>query len=402
LFFFVFDYLELFKMPASEKQQSKGPSWIAIVLIAGMLIGLGIGVALFYHPDQEPDVTVPSQPRDLVGISGIGNITLTWAIPSDDGGSQITGYNLYREFEGDPSLLTTLGASALSYIDTTGIPGTIYGYFVQAINSAGAGTNSTEVYANSVDSAPVTPTGMFIGDPVHVTVGYKLTFGVFAPSTNFTDCKVVVTVDGIAFLAQSIVIAGNAFVAPSTMAITWADLATDGAFNVGDYLTITGGTLEAPTDLPAGSYVVTIIFTSTGGAICSQMWMVTAETPQGSFTGTPQSVSITPGPVAGYKLTFGSITPSTKFIDCKVVVTVGATASAAQTIVLFGNNVASTPVTSVRWTDLASDGMISTGDYLTISGGTIATPVALANGSYTVTILFTSTGGSICSQSWTF
>jgi flagellin-like protein len=143
--------------------------------------------------------------------------------------------------------------------------------------------------------------------------------------------------------------------------------------------------------LAAVLYVMVMGFGTTGN-----------QTPQGSFTGVPQSVSVTPGPVAGYKLQFGVITPATKFIDCKVVVTVGTAASAAQTIVLAGNNIASTPVTSIRWVDLASDGTISQGDYLTISGGTVAAPVALAAGTYTVTILFTSTGGSICSQSWTF
>jgi hypothetical protein len=389
-------------MPSSEKQQSKGRSWLVTVLIVGMLIGIGIGLALFYHPDQEPDVIVPSQPRNLVAISGVGNVTLTWAAPSDDGGSPITGYNVYREFEDNPSLLTTVGAGTLSYIDTTGTPDTIYGYYVQAINSAGAGANSTVVSASSENNSNITPTGSFIGDPMHLTTGYKLTFGVFSPSTSFTDCKVVVSVDSVASIAQSIVIAGNAFTVPSTMAITWIDLAVDGIIGVGDYLTITGGTLEAPTDLPAGSYVITIIFTSTGGAICSQMWMVTAETPQGSFAGSPTAVSVAPGPVSGYKLTFGAITPPTNFIDCKVAITVNGAASTAVTIALAGNNLATAVPLSIRWTDLAADGMISTGDYLTISGGTVAAPVALASGSYTVTILFTSTGGSICSQSWTF
>lgn len=126
------------------------------------------------------------------------------------------------------------------------------------------------------------------------------------------------------------------------------------------------------------------------------------QTPTGSFTGVPTSVSVTPGPVAGYKLTFGVISPSTKFIDCKVVVTVGTVASTAVTIVIAGNNLATVPTLSIRWFDLGGDGVISTGDYLTISGGTVLVPVALAAGSYTVTILFTATGGSICSQSWTF
>jgi flagellin-like protein len=137
--------------------------------------------------------------------------------------------------------------------------------------------------------------------------------------------------------------------------------------------------------LAAVLYVMVMGFGTTGN-----------QTPQGSFTGVPSSVT------NGYKLQFGVITPSTKFTDCKVVVTVAGTASTAQTISLGGNNITAPSTMGIKWTDLAGDKVISTGDYLTITGGTSTVPTALAANSYTVTILFTSTGGSICSQSWTF
>jgi len=123
------------------------------------------------------------------------------------------------------------------------------------------------------------------------------------------------------------------------------------------------------------------------------------QTPTGSFTGTPQAVTT---PADGYKLTFGVLSPSTKFVDCKVVVTIGGVASSAATIVIAGNDITTPGVCALKWTDLAADDVISTGDYVTITGGTIATPADLAAGSYSVTILFTSTGGTICSQSWSF
>jgi flagellin-like protein len=136
--------------------------------------------------------------------------------------------------------------------------------------------------------------------------------------------------------------------------------------------------------LAAVLYVMVMGFGTTGN-----------QTPQGSFTGTPTSVT------NGYQLNFGVVTPSTKFIDCKVVITVGGVAATAQTIVLAGQNFVG-PNMGVKWTDLAADGTISQGDYVTVTGGTITVPAALPAGTYIVTILFTSTGGSICSQTWTF
>ena len=137
--------------------------------------------------------------------------------------------------------------------------------------------------------------------------------------------------------------------------------------------------------LAAVLYVMVMGFGTTGN-----------QTPQGAFTGSPATVT------NGYKLQFGVVTPSTKFVDCKVVVTVGATASTAVTIVLAGNDLATSPTIGLKWTDLAGDALISQGDYVIITGGTSGSPTALPAGSYTVTILFTSTGGSICAQSWTF
>jgi hypothetical protein len=237
-----------------------------------MFIGIGIGAALFYHPDQTPTILGPSSPRNLVATPGIGNVTLNWTAPADDGGSPITGYMIMRFLDNTTPMFWTVSEFTLTFVDTTGVPGTTYIYIVQPMNSNSTGTNSAPITASSISIGPVTPTGAFVGTPIRVTIGYKLTFGVFTPSTNFTDCKVVVAVDGNSSEAQTIGLTGNTFTAPSDIAINWTDLAFNNAINVGDYLTITGGNLTAPTALPAGSYVVTIIFTSTGGAICSQSW----------------------------------------------------------------------------------------------------------------------------------
>ena len=144
--------------------------------------------------------------------------------------------------------------------------------------------------------------------------------------------------------------------------------------------------------LAAVLYVMVMGFGTTGN-----------QTPTGSFVGAPDAQAV--GAVSGYKLQFGVLSPATDFADCKFVVTVDGVASAATAIVtpMTTPTAITTPANLViRFTDLGGDGGISTGDYLTITSGTVAVPANLVSGSYMVTMLFTSTGGTICSQSWSF
>jgi hypothetical protein len=41
-------------------------------------------------------ITVPSAPLNFKASAGDGNVNLEWTEPSDDGGSLITNYNIYR------------------------------------------------------------------------------------------------------------------------------------------------------------------------------------------------------------------------------------------------------------------------------------------------------------------
>jgi flagellin-like protein len=119
----------------------------------------------------------------------------------------------------------------------------------------------------------------------------------------------------------------------------------------------------------------------------------TPQTPAGSFTGTPQSVTTT-----SYRLTFGVVSPETKFADCKVTITIGATSAVAAKVIALPTTsfTAPDPVATITWTDLGGDGKISVGDRLVISSA------ALTSGtSATVTIIFATTGGQICAQTWT-
>jgi subtilisin len=91
--------------------------------------------------------TVPGAPQNLSAIAGDGSVELSWSAPADDGGSPITGYNLYRGTSaGELALLAALG-EVLAYSDMAAVNGTTYYYGVAAVNAAGEGALSEEVSA---------------------------------------------------------------------------------------------------------------------------------------------------------------------------------------------------------------------------------------------------------------
>ena len=92
-------------------------------------------------------LAVPSPPSNIVATEGNSQVQLAWAAPSDDGGSPITAYKVYRSLiSGGETLLATLG-NVLAYSDSAVTNGLTYFYMVSASNSAGEGAKSVEVSA---------------------------------------------------------------------------------------------------------------------------------------------------------------------------------------------------------------------------------------------------------------
>jgi len=78
------------------------------------------------------DTTPPSTPANLTASATESRrVDLNWMASSDDAG--VTGYEVYR----DGQLLTTTGATATSYSDTTVTPGSTHSYEVRARDAAG-------------------------------------------------------------------------------------------------------------------------------------------------------------------------------------------------------------------------------------------------------------------------
>jgi len=91
--------------------------------------------------------TVPGAPTGLTASAGNTQISLSWTAPASNGGSAITGYNLYRSTSsGTETLYKNLGTST-SYTDTGLTNGQAYYYKVTAVNSAGESAKSNEATA---------------------------------------------------------------------------------------------------------------------------------------------------------------------------------------------------------------------------------------------------------------
>jgi fibronectin type 3 domain-containing protein len=107
-------------------------------------------------------VAPPSAPT-LLGAPADRAAALSWTVPDDDGGSAITGYNVYRRIgSGSQVLLATTGAGETTHVDGGLTNGTQYTYRVAALNAAGEGalSNAVTVVPSSSATAPGAPQGL--------------------------------------------------------------------------------------------------------------------------------------------------------------------------------------------------------------------------------------------------
>ena len=105
---------------------------------------------------------VPGAPSGLVAArKGQSQIDLIWTAPSDDGGSEVTGYRIEFSKNGGQSwlvLVNNTASAATTYSDTGLSPGTSRHYRVSAINAEGTGPASEEARAITAAALPEAPT----------------------------------------------------------------------------------------------------------------------------------------------------------------------------------------------------------------------------------------------------
>jgi hypothetical protein len=94
--------------------------------------------------------TPPSAPRSLKASATKSGIALSWAPPSSDGGSAVTGYRVYRgTSSGTGTFLVAVGAGATGVTDSSVVKRTRYWYRVTAVNALGEGPSTPGVTATA-------------------------------------------------------------------------------------------------------------------------------------------------------------------------------------------------------------------------------------------------------------
>jgi fibronectin type 3 domain-containing protein len=103
--------------------------------------------------------SVPTAPQSLQTTYSDSQVALTWTPPSDDGGSTITEYMVYRSTSPSDPFTNVGNSTTLNYIDSTVSNGITYWYNVTAVNAEGEGPSSNQVSTTpaTVPTAPLNP-----------------------------------------------------------------------------------------------------------------------------------------------------------------------------------------------------------------------------------------------------
>jgi hypothetical protein len=125
-------------------------------------------------------VTVPGAPAGLTASAGNARVSLSWKAPGSDGGTGISGYEIYRGTSPGGESSAPVNASLVtgtSYTVTGLVNGTTYYFTVAAVNTAKLpGAKSGEASATPVAagaSASASATGPASGSPSAGTGGHR-------------------------------------------------------------------------------------------------------------------------------------------------------------------------------------------------------------------------------------
>ena len=111
---------------------------------------------------QIVQATVPTAPTGVAAVGGSSSVALSWSTPASNGGSPITGYNLYRGTTAGAESATPVATNvkATSFTDTGLTNGATYYYKVAAVNAVGTSPSSGEASATPQASVPSAPVGL--------------------------------------------------------------------------------------------------------------------------------------------------------------------------------------------------------------------------------------------------
>jgi fibronectin type 3 domain-containing protein len=103
--------------------------------------------------------TMPNAPTGLTAIAGSTQVTLNWTAPVFNGGSIITGYNVYRSMTEVGVFTLIASPTGLNFTDTELTNGQTYWYNVSAVNVAGESVK-TVIVSSMPCTVPNAPTGL--------------------------------------------------------------------------------------------------------------------------------------------------------------------------------------------------------------------------------------------------
>ncbi len=96
----------------------------------------------------------PGPPTSFSLVQNDMNVELSWLKPGSDGGSEITGYRIYRGTSlDDLRLLTELGSDVYLFVDENTLKGVTYHYRINAYNNVGEGESTSTISIEIVDSS---------------------------------------------------------------------------------------------------------------------------------------------------------------------------------------------------------------------------------------------------------
>jgi fibronectin type 3 domain-containing protein len=145
----------------------------------------------------------------VTASAGNAAVTVSWSAPASNGGSPVTGYNVYRGTSpgGEGGTPVASNVTATSFTDTGLANGTTYYYRVAAVNAAGTSAQSSEVsatphalsaaaYVGRAGSATASSSRTTISVPVGgsgVAAGHTLVVSLLLSTTNSLTGAVTVT-----------------------------------------------------------------------------------------------------------------------------------------------------------------------------------------------------------------
>jgi predicted phage tail protein len=95
-------------------------------------------------------VSVPGTPTNLTAAPAKPRgVSLKWTPPTSNGGSPITGYEIWRSTASGQEVFLVAVGNVTTYKDTSATSGITYFYWVEAVNGAGAGAHSNEASATA-------------------------------------------------------------------------------------------------------------------------------------------------------------------------------------------------------------------------------------------------------------